>query len=59
MESMAKIVDFISFTWITGIAKQQYIITVLTVIKFQAGPKLDLESHEAVFWDFCFSSIYN
>jgi len=54
MESMARIVHFISLTWITGISEQQYMITVVTVIKFQAGPNLDMESHEAVFWDLYF-----
>jgi hypothetical protein len=42
MDSMARIIHFISLTWIAGISEQQYIITVVTVIKFQAEPKLDL-----------------
>jgi hypothetical protein len=52
MESMARIVHFIILTWITGIPEQQYIMTVVTLIKFQAGPNLDMES-------LCFFSIYN
>jgi hypothetical protein len=55
MESMARIVHFIDLPWITGISEQQYVVTVVTVIKFQAGPKLDMESHEAVFWDLYYS----
>ena len=40
--------------WIIGILKQQCIMTVITVINFQAGSKLDMESHKAVFWDLYF-----
>ena len=29
-------------------------MTVITAIKYQAGPKLDMESHKALFWDFYF-----
>jgi len=38
---------------ITGILIQQYthIMTVITVMKFQAGPKLDMKSHKALFWE--------
>jgi hypothetical protein len=28
--------------------------TVITVIKFQTGPKLDMESHKALFWGLYF-----
>ena len=43
---------------ITGIVEQQYAMTAITVIKFQAGPKLDMESQKALFWDLCFYSLY-
>ena len=49
---------FINLIWITGVVEQQYAMTVITVIKFQAGPKLDMESHKALFWDICFYSLY-
>ena len=39
---------------ITGVLDQQYIMTVITVIKFQAGQKLDMKGHKALFWDLCF-----
>jgi hypothetical protein len=29
-------------------------MTVIIVLKFQAGPKLDMESRKALFWDLCF-----
>jgi len=29
-------------------------MTAIIVIKFQAGPKLDIESHKALFWDVYF-----
>jgi hypothetical protein len=42
--------------------EQQYIMTAITVIKFQDGTKLYMESNNALFWDlfffFSFSSIY-
>jgi hypothetical protein len=47
MESM----HFINLIWIT---KQQYVIKVITVIKFKAGPKLDMESHSEMFLDIYF-----
>jgi hypothetical protein len=47
MESMARILHFINLIWITGILEQQYIMTVITAIKFQAGPKLEMESYKA------------
>jgi len=52
MESMARILPFINLIWIMGVS-EQYIMTVITVIKFQAGPKLDTE---ALFWDVYFIS---
>jgi len=58
MESVARIMHFINLIWITGVVEQQYAMTVITVIKFQAGPKLDMESHKALFWDICFYSLY-
>jgi len=39
MESVASIVHFIILTWITDILEQQYIMTVIKVIRFQAGLK--------------------
>jgi len=36
MESVARILQFIILIWITDILEQQYIMTVTTVIKFQA-----------------------
>jgi len=58
MESVARIMHFIKLIWITGIVEQQYAMTAITVIKFQAGPKLDMESHKALFWDIYFYSSY-
>jgi len=40
--------------WITGILEQQYIMIVITVTKFQAGPNLEMESHKSVFWGLYF-----
>jgi hypothetical protein len=40
--------------WIIDILEQQHIMTAITVIKFQAGLKLDIESHTVLFWDLCF-----
>jgi len=37
-----RIVHFINLIWMTGILELQYIVTVIRVIKFQAGPKLDI-----------------
>jgi len=59
MESVARIVHFISLIWITGILEQQCIMTVIVVIKFQAGSKLDMESHKTLFWDLHFSLYIN
>jgi len=39
MESKARILHFKNLIWITGILEQQYIMTVITAIKFQAGQK--------------------
>ena len=39
MESVARILHFMILTWITDILKKQYIMIVITVIKFQAGLK--------------------
>jgi len=39
MESVARILHFIILIWITDILKQQYIMTAIAVIKFQAGLK--------------------
>jgi hypothetical protein len=33
-------------------------MTVITAIKFQAGPRFDMESHEAQFWDQYFFLLY-
>jgi len=49
---------FINLIWITYTVEHQYAMTVVTVIKFQAGKKLDMESHKAVFWDIYFYSFY-
>jgi hypothetical protein len=38
--------------------EQQYIMTAITVIKFQDGTKLYMESHNALFWDLYFFSMY-
>jgi len=54
LESMARIKQFINLIWITGILEQQYTMTARTGIKFQRGPKLDKESHRALFWDLYF-----
>ena len=59
MESVLRIIHFISLIWITGIVEQQYAMTAITDIKFHAGPKLDMESHKALFWDIYFYSLYN
>jgi hypothetical protein len=37
MESVARILHFIILIWITDILEQQYIMTAITVIKFEAG----------------------
>ena len=37
---MARILQFIILRWITDILEQQYIMTAITVIKFQAGLKV-------------------
>jgi len=42
LASVARIMHFISLIWIKGIFEQQYTMTVITVIKFQAGPKPDM-----------------
>jgi hypothetical protein len=34
----------INLIWMTGILDLQYIVTVITIIKFQAGPKVDIWS---------------
>jgi len=39
MESVARILFFIILIWITDILEQQYIMTVIRVIKFQARLK--------------------
>jgi hypothetical protein len=54
MESLARIMHFINLNWMTGILELQYIGTVITVMMFQAGPKLDRESHKALFWGLYF-----
>jgi len=54
MELIARIRHFINLIWKTGILEQQYIMTVIIVIKFQAVPKLDMDSRKALFWDLCF-----
>ena len=54
MESVARIMHFINLIWITDVLQQQYIMTAVTVIKFQIGLKLDMESHKALFWGLCF-----
>jgi len=54
MTSMARIMHFISLIWLTGIVEQQYTVTVITVIKFQAGPKPESWSYKALFWDLYF-----
>jgi len=36
MESVARILQLIILIWITDILEQQYIMTVIIVIKFQA-----------------------
>jgi len=51
LESVARILYFINYIWITGILEQQ---CIMTVIKFQAGQTLDMESHKALFWDLYF-----
>jgi hypothetical protein len=38
MESGARILHFIILIWITDILEQQYIMTVIRVIKLEAGP---------------------
>jgi len=38
-ESVARILHFRILIWITDILEQQYIMTAMTVIKFQAGLK--------------------
>jgi len=45
---------FNNLIWITGILEQQYIMTVIRVTKFQAGSKLEMESHKVVFWGLYF-----
>jgi hypothetical protein len=37
LESVERIMHFINFIWMTGILELQYIVTVITVIKFRAG----------------------
>jgi len=39
LQSMARILHFICLVWITDILEQQYVMTAITVIKFQHGPK--------------------
>jgi len=51
---MARILHVINLIWIKGILEQQYIMTVITAIKFQAGPKLENESHKASCLDLYF-----
>jgi hypothetical protein len=51
MESMVGILHCINLIWITDILEQQCIMTVITVMKFQAGPKLAMEYHKSLFWD--------
>ena len=58
MESVARIMHFINFIWITGTIELQYAMTVITVIKFQAEPKLDMEAQKALLWDMYFYSSY-
>jgi len=48
------ILHFNNLIWITGIFEQQYIMTVITAIKFQAGPKLEMESHKVPCLDLYF-----
>jgi len=57
MESMARILHSIIIIWLTGILEQQYIMTGITVIKFQAGTKLDTHTR-LCFGTSTFSSIY-
>ena len=54
---MASILHFITFIWITGIFEQKYIVTVMTVIKLQAGQKLDMESQRFYCVSYTFYSI--
>ena len=39
MESVERILHFIILIWVTDSVEQQYIMTAITVIKFQAGLK--------------------
>jgi len=48
---MTRNLHFINLALITGILEQQYIMTLMTVTKFQAGQKFDMESLKALFWD--------
>jgi hypothetical protein len=54
IESVTRILHFIILIWITDILEQQYIMTAITVTKFQARLKQDMESHKALFWDLYF-----
>jgi hypothetical protein len=38
--------------------RTQYIVTVITLIKFQAGPKLGMKSHKALLYDLYVSTMY-
>jgi len=51
---VTRLFNCISLTWVTDIAEQQYIRTVRIVIKFQIGPKKDMESHRVLFWNLYF-----
>lgn len=46
MESVVRILHFITLIWVTGSLEQQYIMAAITVIKFQAGTKLHMKSHK-------------
>jgi hypothetical protein len=59
MEAKAMIMHFIDLIWLTGILEQRYKLTAITVTKFEAGPKLEMESHKFVFWDLYFFFIMN
>ena len=50
VESMPRILHCINLNCITGTLEQQYILTAIGVIQFQAGQQLDIEAHKAVFW---------
>jgi len=58
MKSVTKILQLIILILITDIVEQQNIMTEIRVIKFQAGLKLDMYSHKALFWDLYFFLTY-